>query len=213
MSFGRFVWLLQFRQLWLARIDRVGDPWELALTKEQRQQLLAGLPTLNERLIALYNAETTVQFWRMFTYVNCWCADEHESYALWRVYCPTPEGIAIETTLGRLKQSVRNLPVYAVRYTPPPPQPSFQPTHTPLATQKRPMFAYEKEVRVLSTNMKVATDGYGIPWFPEAHLQKILVHPAADDAFVDTVKATVDKWVPSLKDRVHRSRMADPPST
>jgi hypothetical protein len=30
MSFARFVWLLQKRQLWLARADLLSDPWEIA---------------------------------------------------------------------------------------------------------------------------------------------------------------------------------------
>jgi hypothetical protein len=30
MTFSRFVWLLQNKQLWLSRADLLGDPWELA---------------------------------------------------------------------------------------------------------------------------------------------------------------------------------------
>ncbi len=29
MSFSRFLWLLQQKRLWLARVDKLDDPWEL----------------------------------------------------------------------------------------------------------------------------------------------------------------------------------------
>jgi len=31
MSFSRFVWLLQKKQRWLSRADRLGDLWEISL--------------------------------------------------------------------------------------------------------------------------------------------------------------------------------------
>jgi hypothetical protein len=32
MKFSRFIWLLQKKQLWMSRADRLGDSWELSLT-------------------------------------------------------------------------------------------------------------------------------------------------------------------------------------
>jgi hypothetical protein len=39
MSFSRFLWMLQRKQLWLARADRLEDPWELALTNAEIEYL------------------------------------------------------------------------------------------------------------------------------------------------------------------------------
>jgi hypothetical protein len=38
LSFPRFVWLLQQRKLWLARVDTLDDPWESALAGDQLTQ-------------------------------------------------------------------------------------------------------------------------------------------------------------------------------
>jgi hypothetical protein len=44
MSFSRFVWLLRFKQLWMARVDLLGDPWEMALAGGQLAHVLTMLP-------------------------------------------------------------------------------------------------------------------------------------------------------------------------
>jgi len=44
MSFSRFVWLLQFKQLWMARVDLLGDPWEMVLAGGQLAHVLTMLP-------------------------------------------------------------------------------------------------------------------------------------------------------------------------
>jgi hypothetical protein len=33
LSFSRFMWMLQNKQLWLSRADKLDDPWELAIEK------------------------------------------------------------------------------------------------------------------------------------------------------------------------------------
>lgn len=40
MRFSRFLWLLQRKQLWLARADLLGDPWEIALAGDQLQHVI-----------------------------------------------------------------------------------------------------------------------------------------------------------------------------
>jgi hypothetical protein len=116
---------------------------------------------------------------------------QHESHALWRIYCRSNEGVAIQTTLARLQESVRDLPVYRVTYQTPGLN-RVTPTLCDLVTKKRPMFGYEQEVRVVfhtETKGAAETIGYSIDWDPEKNLESIRVHPEADQSFMDTVTA------------------------
>src|SRR5436190_24214495 len=93
------------------------------------------------------------------------------------------------------------------------------PARLELVTKKRPMFADEQEVRiVLSTGKDDAADsgpevrGKAIDWSPETNVESIRVHPEADAAFMDTVKAVVQDYAPALGDSVAWSDMnAAPP--
>src|SRR5450631_828359 len=93
MSFSRFVWLLQRKQLWLARADLLGDPWEIALAGDQldhviKRHPISPLPFTGEKEeTAMERAARIIPAWRRKTFVNCWSAADHESHALWRIYC------------------------------------------------------------------------------------------------------------------------------
>lgn len=163
-------------------------------------------------------AKMIIPLWRRQMFVNWWSNSNHESHALWRVYCGSPEGVAIQTTLAKLRASVGNLPVLEVSYEIPGSR-KQTPTRLDLVTKKRPMFAYEQEVHiVLSTENdpqegpKQETPGKGFDWIPETNVESIRVHPEADAAFMETVKAVVEQFAPALKDCVTWSDMnAAPP--
>jgi hypothetical protein len=140
---------------------------------------------------------------RKRTFVNSWTASEHESHALWRIYCPSGEGVAIQTTLARLRASV-GLPVLEVVYGP-----HGTDGRTPdvrrLVAQKRPMFAYEQEIRVVlerdfddPAHPDRQTVGTGLDWDPELHLEYIWVHPEAPFWFMETVTEAVRQLAPKL---------------
>jgi hypothetical protein len=40
---------------------------------------------------------------KALTYVSCWHVSEHESDAFWKIYAPTEKGIAIQSTVWRLR--------------------------------------------------------------------------------------------------------------
>ncbi|MEQ1775543.1 MAG: hypothetical protein ABL891_17340 [Burkholderiales bacterium] len=213
MSYARFVWMLQAKQLWLSRADYLSDPWELSLAGDQLAHVIATAPIspVGEppREPILQRSERIIKAWRQKTYISCWSAQAHESHALWRIYCPTSEGVAIQTTVAKLNSSVGDLPLMPVTYQTPGSN-RKTPTLTDLATEKRPMFAYEHEVRVLHLADSDAPSypiGFGLPWDCEQHVEHIYVHPEADQSFMETVIATVAVHAPSLKDRVVWSAM------
>lgn len=200
MAFGRFVWMLTARKLWLSRADTLGDPWEVALSTDQVRQIVAKAPiqTIDDiaagtpHEAASARTERIVDEWKKSTYVSCWRVSDHESHALWKLYCGSPEGIAIRTTLGRLRDSVQSLQVQPVNYALEPRSLSL----LDLASTKRPAYAYEDEVRVISTHVvgarassssQVVGKAELVNWSAEDNIDAVFVHPDADEQFISTV--------------------------
>lgn len=218
MTFSRFIWLLERKQLWLARADQLGDLWEMALAGDQLHRVIDRHPPptlpLQAGLIetAMERARRVIGKWRKTTFVNCWCASDHESHALWRVYCGATEGVALETNFGKLAASLHGPKLLPVSYENPGSN-IRTPTLDDLVTKKRPMFNYEHEIRIVHT-VQGMDDVPGLPidWSPEEHLVGIRVHPEADASFMETVVAAVANYAPVLKDQVVWSEMrARPP--
>ena len=221
MSYSRFVWLLQKRQLWLSRADHLGDPWENSLAGDQLTHVISRHPISTLPLpdvvpeTAMQRSERIIKMWRQQTFINCWSASDHESHALWRIYCQSSDGVAIQTTLAKLRASVGDLPVHRVTYAIPGSR-KQTPTRSDLMTKKRPMFAYEQEVRIVrfidEGRPEPETIGYGLEWDLDKYVETICIHPEADHSFLDTVTATVGCYAPILKDKVAWSAMnARPP--
>jgi hypothetical protein len=217
MKFSRFLWLLQRKQLWLSRADLLGDPWEITLAGDQLQLVIDRHPSTTLSLSsapsesAMERVRRIIPKWRQTTYINCWCASEHESHALWRVYCGATEGVALETNYSKLIASLDGQQLCKVSYENPGSN-QKTPTLGDLVTKKRPMFEYEHEFRIWKTDTE-ASEAPGLPigWHPEEHLVSIRVHPEADDSFKQTVVAAVAHYAPALRDRVLWSDMRDPP--
>lgn len=215
MSFARFLWLLQNKRLWFARADLLGDPWEITLAGDQLEHVISHHPPLTLPLpevmpeTAMQRSERIITMWRRQTFVNCWSASDYESHALWRIYCRSTEGVVLQTTLAVLRESVGELPVHRVAYQIPGSS-RRTPTLADLVAKKRPMFAYEQEVRVvLSTDgtENLEAVGHGLEWDPEKNLETIRVHPDAHCSLMKTVNAAVEHYAPALKDRIAWSAM------
>jgi hypothetical protein len=220
MSFAKLVWILQKKQLWLSSAEVLDDKWELMLNDRQLGKIIANRPSSTTAEAARDQAAKIVRARRKQTFINCWTASEHESHALWRIYCPSTEGVAIQTTLERLKMSVP-LPVLEVTYE------SHEldeatPDISRIVAQKRPMFAYEQEVRVVLVrdlddpqHPERTTIGAGIDWDPELHVENIWIHPDAPFWFMETVTETVRQLAPMLSlegvPRVWWSKMSSSP--
>ena len=220
MSFGRFVWMLNQKALWMCRADQLGDVWEGMFSEEELQAMADRSVSqyardrgeqLAERIANLKDA---VQKHRTRFFVNCWTASNRESHAMWSIYCRSQEGVAIQTTLSKLRRSVSELPVLPVKYI------NFVPgdedaTPLELVVRKRKPFSYEKEWRIVwkPPSQSAQPAGLALPWDAEEWLDRVLIHPGADYAFLQAVNAVVGKMAPTLRGRVTPSGMtALPPS-
>ena len=103
-------------------------------------------------------ARTLVNLWKplmRFMMVNCWHESEYDSQAMWRVYAGGKYGIAIKTDMKSLGGCfVNRLPdaIVKVGYIPYDQEIIPLGLATPLLF-KRPNFDYEREVRVVVTDL------------------------------------------------------------
>jgi hypothetical protein len=220
LGFSRFMWMLQRRQLWLARADKLEDPWELAITGEEIEYLVRRHPISPTgeppQEPALARTKRINELWRTTTFINCWCAHNYESHALWRVFCGPKEGIAILSTWEKLERLAENMRLVEVDYT------GYDgkvrtPRLEKVAIRKRHMFEYEHEVRIIAhhdtPNPHLIKGEFGcqIPFEPSTLIDAIVVHPEADDSFYDVVFHAVDTYAGEIRDRVEWSSMKEAP--
>src|SRR4028118_1989759 len=137
MDFAKFVAMLRDRGLYFSRADQLGDRFEMAKGLRDRQpawdeynlnffrNLLRNPPAGYE---LYYTDEQIEENARRLpdesylagqqqlheTYVSCWHENDGESEALWRLYCGTTPGIAVQTSFGRLLYALRDEPDIAV---------------------------------------------------------------------------------------------------
>lgn len=219
LPFSRFIWLVQNQKLWLSRTDLLEDPWELAVTGQEISYLAVRRP-ISELGVQgetfLERTKRVLETWRTTTFINCWCARQEESHALWRVFCGKNEGVAIQSTWQKLQDTAQNLRVVPVDYTGYD-QKIRPPQQEQIAIRKRRMFDYEHEVRIIarseSPNPTLVKGEFGLqlPFDAATFIESIVVHPESDASFFEVVVGIVDAHIPALKDRIARSAMAELP--
>ncbi len=107
LDFTKFIAMLETRTLFFSRVDLLGDPFEGSLTKRDydlREAFINSLP-VSEREILRREDLSTEKLRRTF-YVNCWHMNDYESQAMWKIYVKSGEGLAIQSSVGRLQDSL-----------------------------------------------------------------------------------------------------------
>ena len=158
---SQFLWLLSKESLYFAKVKEFGDRWEGALPTgsieaiRRRGDFLRLLESTPEDL-ALQIYKDGLKSEQGMYGVNCWHLNEVESVAMWKLYTRGNDGVAIQTTVGRLKtclsREVRDVFITPVNYL------DHEAQHTeesvsfdaliPLVTKRR-SFGHESEVRVI----------------------------------------------------------------
>jgi hypothetical protein len=153
MDFTKFVAMLVTKKLYLTRVDKLaelGDKFEGSFPILSQNSRSSFFPKEDKQR---YDAAKSKNL-RRFYYVNCWHGNDTESDAMWKVYVKGNQGIAICTTVRRLKASLANAPeliwLAKVKYLPKREwkyPPDDQGLHACIT--KRKSFMHEKEVRVI----------------------------------------------------------------
>ncbi len=101
MDFAKFVSLMDKKSLYFARADKLGDPFEGSYTKFNYERRRADITEDEEKQLSdIFNKI------RYYTFINCWHLNEHESTAMWKLYSEINKGIAIQSTITKLKNSL-----------------------------------------------------------------------------------------------------------
>jgi hypothetical protein len=139
---------------------------------------------------------TFPQKMREFTYVSCWHMNDHESYAMWKLYLKSDAGIAVQTTFERLTDSIageKTQPVWIgkVRYVDYDAD-SIPNDHTLLPfMHKRDSFSHEQEVRAIMQ----AFGGIALQSIPidlEVLVEKVFIAPTTPKWVRDVVQRVLD---------------------
>lgn len=142
-----------------------------------------------------------------FQFVNCWHMNENESAGMWQLYMNANEGVAIQTTIAALKQSLEQskYPIYlgAVSYIDYTNESwgEYQPMNP--IFHKRKSFAHEREVRAVIVNPPdinaKTTDGVLIPVQLHTLVKNIFISPKAQPWFKETVKSVSAQYGLSIE--------------
>lgn len=214
MSLPKLISLLTSKSLHMTRLDHMSDPYEGSTTR----RTAAGI----DRFLKAFGPERGyheisefVRKSREATFVSCWHANEHESEAMWRLYGGQGGGIAVQTTYGKLVESVRyhyDTYIGMVGYI------DYEESSFPDANafypvmHKRMSFAHEREVRLVwywgspSEPDKVPAH-LTIDWDPSVHCECIYVDPYAPEYYFEAVKSVIQAIQPDMIQQLQWSQM------
>lgn len=224
MDFTKFVALLHLKALFFTRADQFDDPFEGSLSH-------INLKTLQDNTSQVYNESQRYVFARLphFMFVNCWHANDHESAAMWRLYLSAREGVAIQSTVGRLKAAIAAYPqtivIGEVRYI------DYDKEKVPTNSlimpflRKRKSFEHEREVRALFHDIRIYEDkanrtlhinleepengpGVNVPISVPDLINRVIVAPTAPQWFQELVDSMMPLFGFDLE--VRQSRLDDP---
>lgn len=233
MDFTKFISLIDSHCLYFTRADKFNDPFEGSLSKKTyddrnewhdklKEKAALTLPQniMDQYCQQLKSTGDITQRWRKFYAINCWHLNEHESDAMWQLYLKSDEGIAIQSTCRKLKESFcEDENVYLGKviyidyekdrienyYDSTKPNPSIISSFAPFM-YKRKSFEHEKEVRALifkspeisgeslGDYLDTIDDGVEVKINVEHLVENIYVAPTAPDWFAALVKSVSNHY-------------------
>lgn len=129
------------------------------------------------------------------TYISCWHCNEHESEAMWKLYCKNPaKGVVIKSKKKNLQSQLENnnlnkLQLKHVKYVKNFWIKQYNP-ESDVFFNKRPSFEYEKEFRAIfqeNTFNTPPVKGKLVPVSLNNLLEEIRISPFADKDFKNEV--------------------------
>lgn len=160
-------------------------------------------------------------------HASCWQVGE-ESEAMWRLYAPGNDGVAIRSTLAKIQAAQRRdlrplSPICYIDFNRD--KFTFEEREVPvhLAMHKRTAFKHEHEARMLmasEVNYRKACedptfslpDRIAIPWDFDGTVDEIVLSPRCPPDDQSRYTAAIASQAPELKERIRSSVLARPPS-
>lgn len=188
LDLSKFTDILLYKKLFMSRSDLFEDQYEGTFSE----------PTFEEiRKLSVHNPEFLKYYkiHRQKVVISSWHLNEYESFAMWQIFTQKNEGLAIQSTLGRLQQALAverqikqyigavNYIDYKKEYIP------FDNTFFPFLF-KRKSFQYEREVRVISDMSASPTEidrGVKVDVDLCTLVEKIYIHPKSENWYKNLV--------------------------
>jgi hypothetical protein len=194
LDLSKFLDLLLSKKLFMSRSDKFEDQYEGTFSE----------PTFEEiKKLAINNPEFLNYYktHREKVSISSWHINEYESFAMWQIFTQNSEGLAIQSTIGRLQKALepeKNLKQYIgqVNYI------DYKKEYIPFDDLffpflfKRKSFQYEREVRIISDTSDTAitiNDGIKVNVDISQLIDKIYIHPKSENWYKNLVIELVSK--------------------
>ena len=113
MSLPKFLFLINYSQLFFCRLDKLTDQLEGTLPLKNKTKLQKEISSLHFTISNKFASdfadreEININSFRQYSLANCWSKSEEESFALWKIYLDGHRyGIAIQTVYQKMKEGI-----------------------------------------------------------------------------------------------------------
>ncbi len=194
LDLSKFLDLLLSQKLFMSRSDKFEDQYEGTFSEPTYEEIKR-ISESNPEFLQYYKSH------REKVAISSWHINEYESFAMWQIFTQNSEGLAIQSTVERLKNALDseknheqfigevNYIDYKKEYIP------FDDMFFPFLF-KRKSFQYEREVRIISdvtqSNIKL-NDGLKINVDINQLIEKIYIHPKSENWYKNLVIELVSK--------------------
>lgn len=188
LDLSKFLDLLMSEKLFMSRSDKFEDQYEGTFSEPTFEEIKK-LSIDNSDFLKYYKTH------REKVAISSWHINEYESFAMWQIFTQNSEGLAIQSTIGRLQESLVpeiNFKQYIgeVNYI------DYKKEHIPFDDMffpflfKRKSFQYEGEVRIITdigeSNIKI-NEGLKINVDINQLIKKIYIHPKSENWYKNLV--------------------------
>ena len=194
LDLSKFLDLLLSQKLFMSRSDKFEDQYEGTFSEPTFEEIKK-LSENNPDFLDYYKSK------REKVIISSWHINEYESFAMWQIFTQNSEGLAIQSTVQRLKDALIPEKNYSQvigevnyidnkkEYIP------FEDAFFPFLF-KRKSFQYEREVRILSdiSSKDISiNDGLKIDVDINQLIEKIYIHPKSENWYKKLVIELVSK--------------------
>ena len=182
LDLSKFLDLLLSKKMFMSRSDKFEDQYEGTFSEPTFEEIKR-IAANNPEFLDYYKSH------REKVAISSWHTNEYESFAMWQIFTKNQEGLAIQSTIGKLKEALQpeketkqyigevNYIDYKKEYIP------FDDNFFPFLF-KRKSFQYEREVRIITdvTEQNISiNDGLKINVDINVLIEKIYIHPKSEN--------------------------------
>lgn len=194
LDLSKFLDMLLSKQLFMSRSDKFEDQYEGTFSEPTFEEIRK-ISADNPKFLDFYKSH------REKVTISSWHINEYESFAMWQIFTQNTEGLAIQTTIGRLKKALEqekkteqfigevNYIDYKKEFIP------FDDNFFPFLF-KRKSFQYEREIRIISDMSKKEMridNGLKVDVDINEMIEKIYIHPKSENWYKKLVIELVSK--------------------